>query len=183
MATFSQVVLSRIVDLNLAETLFFFLLSFTLSVSNIHNPNSPPRLPASPYLHKRRSRETKSLVSLDARRFSSKAIQLLSPKRVNLLISLPDFLLLRNAIGKILCWGMLEDQISIGNIDSLNDTGYLTKFYTGSHGPRNGPITHVYTIFGWKDVLFRVLSIKNMMSLKKSLFFASLQTVLNALSL
>ena len=45
---------------------------------------------------------------LDARRFSSKAIQLLSPKNVNLLISLPDFLLLRNEIGRILCWGMLE---------------------------------------------------------------------------
>ena len=36
----------------------------------------------------------KSLVSLGARSFISKAIQPLSPKRVNLLISLPDFLLL-----------------------------------------------------------------------------------------
>ena len=85
-------------DLNLTETLFFFRLSFTLSVSNIHDPNSTPRLLAPPYLRLRTSRKTQSLVSLDARRFSSKAIQLLSPKRVNLLISLPDFLLLRNEI-------------------------------------------------------------------------------------
>ena len=39
------------------------------------------------------------------------------------------------------------DQHIKGNIDSLNDTGYPTKFYTGSHCPRNEPITHVYTIF------------------------------------
>ena len=96
-------------ELNLIETLFLFRLSFTLSVSNIHNPNSTPRLPAPPYLSTRTSRETQSLVSLDASRFSSQAIQLFSPKRVNLLISLPDFLLLRNDIGRILCWGMLEE--------------------------------------------------------------------------
>ena len=90
-------------DLNLAETLFFFRLSFTLSVSNIHNPNSRPRPPAPSYLRTRTSYETQSLVSLDTRRFSSEAIQLFSPKRVNLLISLPDFLLLRNDIGRILC--------------------------------------------------------------------------------
>ena len=96
-------------ELNLIETLFLFRLSFTLSVSNIHNPNSTPRQPATPYLRTRTSRETQSLVSLDARRFSSQAIQLFSPKRVNLLISLPDFLLLRNDIGRILCWGMLEE--------------------------------------------------------------------------
>ena len=58
-------------ELNLTETLFFFRLSFTLSVSNIHNPNSTPRQPATPYLRTRTSRETQSLVSLDARRFSS----------------------------------------------------------------------------------------------------------------
>ena len=86
-------------ELNLTETLFFFRLSFTLSVSNIHNPNSRPRLPAPPYLRTRTSYETQSLVSLDTRRFSSEVIQLFSPKRVNLLISLPDFL----------CWGMLEE--------------------------------------------------------------------------
>ena len=96
-------------ELNLIETLFLFRLSFTLSVSNIHNPNSTPRLPAPPYLSTRTSRETQSLVSLDASRFSSQAIQPFSPKRVNLLISLPDFLLLRNDIGRILCWGMLEE--------------------------------------------------------------------------
>ena len=73
-------------ELNLTETLFFFPLSFTLSVSNIHNPNSTPRLPAPPYLRSHTSRETQSLVSLDARKFSSKAVQLFSPKRVNLLI-------------------------------------------------------------------------------------------------
>ena len=73
-------------ELNLTETLFFFWLSFTLSVSNIHNPNYTPRLPAPPYLRTRTSHETQSLVSLDARRFSSKAVQLFSPKRVNLLI-------------------------------------------------------------------------------------------------
>ena len=73
-------------ELNLTETLFFFRLSFTFSVSNIHNPNSTPRLPAPPYLRTRTSRETQSLVSLDSRRFSSKAFQLFSPKRVNLLI-------------------------------------------------------------------------------------------------
>ena len=38
------------------------------------------------------------------------------------------------------------DQHIKGSIDSLNDTGYLTKFYAGSHRPRNEPITHVYTI-------------------------------------
>ena len=96
-------------DLNLAETLFFFRLSFTLSVSNIHNSNSTPQLPTPSYLRTRTSRETQSLVSLDARRFSSKAIQLLCPKRENLLISLPDFLLLRNEIGRVLYWGMLEE--------------------------------------------------------------------------
>ena len=96
-------------ELNLTETLFFFRLSFTLSVSNIHNPNSTPRLPAPPYLRRRTGRETQSLVSLDVRRFSSKPVKLFSPKRVNLLISLPDFLLLRNDIGRILCWGMLEE--------------------------------------------------------------------------
>ena len=73
-------------ELNLTETLFFFRLSFTLSASNIHNPNSTPRLPAPPYLRTRTSRETQSLVSLDARRFSRKVVQLFSPKRVNLLI-------------------------------------------------------------------------------------------------
>ena len=31
------------------------------------------------------------------------------PKRVNLLISLPEFLLSRNEIGRMLCWGMLEE--------------------------------------------------------------------------
>ena len=31
------------------------------------------------------------------------------------------------------------------NIDTPNDTGYPTKFYTGSHYPRNEPITHLYT--------------------------------------
>ena len=61
-------------DLNLAETLFFFRLCFTLSVSKIHNPNSTPRLPAPPYLRTRTSRETQSLVSLDARICSSEAI-------------------------------------------------------------------------------------------------------------
>ena len=96
-------------DLNLAETLFFFRLCFTLSVSNIHNPNSTPRLPAPPYLRTRTSRETQSLVSLDTRRFSSEAIQILIPKRVNWLISLTDFLLLRNEIGRILYCGMLEE--------------------------------------------------------------------------
>ena len=39
------------------------------------------------------------------------------------------------------------DQHIKGNIDSLNDTGYLTMFYTGSHCSRNEKITHVYTIF------------------------------------
>ena len=94
-------------DLNLAETLFFFRLSFTLSVSNIqfHTPTPCPTPPPGT----RTSRETQTLVSLDARRFISKAIQLISPKRVNLLISLPDFLLLHNEIGRILCWGMLEE--------------------------------------------------------------------------
>ena len=112
------------------------------------------------------------------------------PKRVNLLISLPEFLLSRNEIGRMLCWGMLEesrwtldrnlhvhrsvslkylrfpDQHIKGNIDSLNDTGYPTKFYTGSHCHRNEPITHVYTIFDWKGVLFRVLSFKKCCPLK-----------------
>ena len=86
-------------------------MSLTLSVSNIQNPNSTPRLriPAPPYLRTRTSREIQFLVSLDARRFSSKAIQVFSSKRINLLISLPDFLLLRNDSGRILCWGMLEE--------------------------------------------------------------------------
>ena len=96
-------------ELNLTETLFSFRLSFTLSVCNSHYPNSTPRLPAPSYLSTRTSCETQSLVSLDARGFSSKAIQLFSPERVNLLISLPDFLLLRNEIGRIRCWGSLED--------------------------------------------------------------------------
>ena len=104
---FAKTLPSRIclgLDVNLAETLLFFRLSFTLSVSNFHNPNSTPRLPAPPYLPRSRtSRETQPS------RFSSKAIQLLSPKRVNLLISLPDFLLLRNEIGRILCWRMLGE--------------------------------------------------------------------------
>ena len=39
------------------------------------------------------------------------------------------------------------DQHIKDNIDSLNETGNLTKFYTGSHCPRNELITHVYTIF------------------------------------
>ena len=39
------------------------------------------------------------------------------------------------------------DQHIKGNIDSLNDTGNLTMFYTGSHCSRNEKITHVYTIF------------------------------------
>ena len=51
---------------------------------DFHNPNSTPRLPA--YLRSCTSHETQFLVSLDARRFSSKAIQLLSSKRVNFLI-------------------------------------------------------------------------------------------------
>ena len=34
-----------------------------------------------------------------------------------------------------------------GNIDTPNDTGYPTKFYTGSHCPRNEPIAHLYTNF------------------------------------
>ena len=75
---FAKTLPSRIclgLDLNLAETLFFFRLSFTLSVSNIHNPDSTPRLPAPPYLTRTRtSRETQSLVRLDPRRFTSKAI-------------------------------------------------------------------------------------------------------------
>ena len=148
---------------------------------------------------------------MDARRFSSKAIQLLSPKRVNLLIIFQDFLLLRNEIGRILCRGMLEERrwtrkISVinykstilrvhrsvslkylrfpnqhikGNIDSLNDTGYLTKFYTGSHCPRNEPIYH----FLLKRCPLSCTFHLKMVSLKKSLFFASLQTALNALSL
>ena len=178
--------------------MFFFRLSFTLSVSNIqfHTPTPCPTPP--PGTHT--SRETQSLVSLDARRFISKAIQLLSPKRVNLLISLPDFLLLhmqwnwentvpgnvrreqvhmlkisvisykstnlrvhRSVSLKCL---RFPDQHIKGNIDSLNDTGYPTKFYTGSHCHRNEPITHVYTIFDWKGVLFRVLSCKKWCPLK-----------------
>ena len=55
--------------------------------------NSTPRLPTPPYLRTRTSRETQSLLSLDARRFSSKTNHLLLPKRVNLRISLSDFLL------------------------------------------------------------------------------------------
>ena len=39
------------------------------------------------------------------------------------------------------------DQHIKDNVDSLNDTGYLTKFYTGRYLPRNEPITYVYTIF------------------------------------
>ena len=40
------------------------------------------------------------------------------------------------------------DQHIKRNIDTLNDTGYLTKFYTGSHCPSwNEAITHFYTIF------------------------------------
>ena len=39
------------------------------------------------------------------------------------------------------------DQHIKGNIGTLNDTGYRTKFYTGSHCPRNEPITDLYTIF------------------------------------
>ena len=89
-------------DLNLAEALSFFRLPFTLGVSNIH-PNSTPQFPSPPYLCTYASRETQSLISLDARRFSSRVIQLLSPKTVNLLIILLDFLLLRNEIGRILC--------------------------------------------------------------------------------
>ena len=30
------------------------------------------------------------------------------------------------------------------NIDTPIDTGYPTKFYTGSHCPRNEPIAHIY---------------------------------------
>ena len=105
----SEKLLSQGLDLNLAETLFFFLLCFKLSISNILNPNSTPRFPAPPYLHTHTSRETQSLVSLDARRFSSKAIQLLSPKRINFLITLPEFLLLCNEIERIVCCGMLEE--------------------------------------------------------------------------
>ena len=58
------------------------------------------------------------------------------------------------------------DQHIKDNIDSLNDTEYLTKFYTGSHCPRNELFTHVYTIFDRKGVLFRVLSIKKRCFLK-----------------
>ena len=101
-------------DLNcLAETLFSFgcvlHLASVTSITPIQRPDSLPRLPAPPYLHSRTSRETQSLVSLDARRFSSGAIQLLSPKRVNFLISFPNFLLLCNETGRILCCGMLEE--------------------------------------------------------------------------
>ena len=40
------------------------------------------------------------------------------------------------------------DQHIKRNIDTLNDTGYLTKSYTGSHCPScNEPMTHLYTIF------------------------------------
>ena len=39
------------------------------------------------------------------------------------------------------------DQLIKRNIDTPNDTGYPTKFYTGSHCPRNEPITNLYTIF------------------------------------
>ena len=39
------------------------------------------------------------------------------------------------------------DQYIKDNIDSLNETGYLTKFDAGSHCPSNEPIAHVYTIF------------------------------------
>ena len=61
--------------------------------ANFDNPNSTPRLPALPYLRTRTSRETQSLVSLDSGRFSSKAVQLFSPKRVNLLICWPSMAL------------------------------------------------------------------------------------------
>ena len=36
------------------------------------------------------------------------------------------------------------DQHIKRNIDTPNDTGYPTKFYTGSHCPRNEPIAHIY---------------------------------------
>ena len=39
------------------------------------------------------------------------------------------------------------DQHIKRNIDMPNDTGYPAKFYTGSHYPRNEPITDLYTIF------------------------------------
>ena len=38
------------------------------------------------------------------------------------------------------------DQHIKRNIDKPNDTGYQTKFYTGSHCPRNEPITHLVYI-------------------------------------
>ena len=39
------------------------------------------------------------------------------------------------------------DQHIKRNIDTPNDKGYPAKFYTGSHCPRNEPITYLYTIF------------------------------------
>ena len=39
------------------------------------------------------------------------------------------------------------DQHIKRNIDTPNDTGFPTEFYTGSHCPRNEHITHLYTIF------------------------------------
>ena len=71
------------------------------------------------------------------------------------------------------------DQHIKRNIDKPNDTGYQTKFYTGSHCPRNEPITHLYAIFAWKGFLFRVISVKKWCPLKSRF---SLHPALNALS-
>ena len=77
-----------------------------------------------------------------------------------------------------------SDQHVKGKLDTVIDTGYLTKFYTESHCPRNESITHLCTIFDWKGVLVSVLSIQKWCPLKSRFSSsASLQTALNALSL
>ena len=54
------------------------------------------------------------------------------------------------------------DQQIKGNIGTLNDTGYLTKFYTGSHCPSwNEPIIHLYTILTEKVSSFVYFLLQN----------------------
>ena len=60
----------------------------------------------------------------------------------------------------------LPDQHIKGNIGTLNDTGYLTKFYTGSHCLRNEPIIHLYTILTEKVSSFVYFLLQNGVPLK-----------------
>ena len=78
-------------------------------------------------------------------------ISVISYKRTNLRVRRPVSL-------KYL---RFPDQNIKGNIDSLNDTGYLTKFYMGSHCPMNEPLPMFIPFLTAKVSSFVYFPLKN----------------------